>query len=352
MPSRMRLTQIARRRYFSRRPKQIQASGVTTLNGIAAALAARSVPTATFSIATSISEQSGLYLQQLILETGVRESLEVGLAFGISARLSRSLVYVWQSCFNWWMSQWLQTVFASFNRVDDEILRDFAEFSGEPLKDIVERIANIKRTDAAEWQTFKQIGNNPAAFYEGSQHYIYDTLSANFSTEMVEAKLDSFNPRILASIRNHPGKRFLEFGAGVGTMCEIAARMGKDVTYLELRGIVFDFARWRFEKHRLPVKMIEAETNTINLPGLHDIIFTDAVLEHLPPELQILATEKIAQGTDDGGLLIFLVDLSGPTKDNPMHFNVDIERLHCMLSHAGLKCEDGRSTFCSIWRRK
>lgn len=176
-------------------------------------------------------------------------------------------------------------------------------------------------------------------------------MSANQSPAHVARKLNRFNPRILSSIREHPGKHFLEFGAGIGVMCEIAAGFGKDVVYLELPGIVFDFALWRFKKLGLNITAIEAKTDDIYLPGQHDIIYTDAVIGHVPPSMQIEAIDAMARALLPGGLLVVLVDLSGPTADNPMLFPIDIAELHRRLSAAGLQNQDGYGTFCSIWRR-
>ena len=134
-------------------------------------------------------------------------------------------------------------------------------------------------------------------------------------------------------------------------MCEIAARLGKHVSYLELPGIVFDFAAWRFRKFNLDITMIEADPNVIAVPGRFDIIYTDAVIEHLPPQMQIEATETIACAVDDGGLLIFIVDLSGPTEKEPMHFHVDIDDLHARLAASGLQRDPSSGGYCSIWRR-
>jgi protein-L-isoaspartate O-methyltransferase len=195
------------------------------------------------------------------------------------------------------------------------------------------------------------LGIKDSSFYIASKSYVYDTLSANVSSAHVSQKLNRFNPRILRSIETHPGRRFLEFGAGVGLMCEIAANLGKQVYYLELPGMVFDFAQWRFKKHGLDITAIQAKPDTIYLPGQYDIIYTDAVVSHLPTCLQIRATESMANALLQGGLLIFLVDLSGPTVDNPMLFSIDIIDLHKRLSALGLRCQEGYNSFCSIWRR-
>src|SRR5262245_40876342 len=132
----------------------------------------------------------------------------------------------------------------------DVVIEDFAEFSGIPLDVIVEKVANFHRINADDWNALdaSSFSERAAMFYESSQNFCYDTLSANPRPEAVIKKLNRFNPRILEAIRSHPGNLFFEFGGGIGVLCEIAARMGKEVHYMELPGIVFDFAQWRFRK--------------------------------------------------------------------------------------------------------
>ena len=127
--------------------------------------------------------------------------------------------------------------------------------------------------------------------------------------------------------------------------------MGKQAYYMELPGLVFQFATWRFQKYGLPVTPIEAQAGVIHIPGQYDIVYTDAVIEHLPETLQIEATRALGVAVAAKGLLIFLVDLSGPTEEDPMHHEVDIVALHRLLTDAGLNCEDGQNTCCSLWHR-
>jgi protein-L-isoaspartate O-methyltransferase len=238
-------------------------------------------------------------------------------------------------------------------RPGDVVVEDFAKFSGIPLDIVADRVTNCHRISAEEWNALDaaSFSDRAAAYYVSSQNFIYGTLSANPRPEAVITKLDRFNPRIMEAIRAHPGKRFFEFGGGIGVLCGIVASMGKDVYYMELPGNDFDFAQWRFKKSGLKVTAIEAKADSIYLPGKYDIVYTDAVIEHLPHSLQVEATKAMGQAVDERGLLVFLVDLSGPTPENPMHHTVDIKELHNHLSSSGLRCEDGYQTFCSIWRR-
>ena len=167
-------------------------------------------------------------------------------------------------------------------RPGDVVIEDFAEFSGIPLDTVAERVANFHRINAHDWHGLDagSFSERAAVFYEASQNFVFGILSANPTPDAVVAKLNRFNPHILEAIRAHPGRRFIDFGGGVGTLCEIAARSGKEVYYLDVPGIVFEFAQWRFKKLGLNVTAIEAETDRIHLSGKYDIVYTDAVIEH------------------------------------------------------------------------
>ncbi|MBI5169402.1 MAG: class I SAM-dependent methyltransferase [Candidatus Eisenbacteria bacterium] len=221
------------------------------------------------------------------------------------------------------------------------------------METIAERIRDFHRANAAEWRQVEASGaaERSAAFYEGSQHYVYDLLSGNTSPAAVVEKLNQFDPLLLQSIQRHPGRNFLEFGGGLGVVCEIVARMGKQVHYLDIPGLVSRFAVWRFERLGLNIPFLCAQPDRIEIPGTYDVVFTDAVLEHLPPPLQLDAARALGAAVATDGLLIFLVDLSGPDEDFPMHHHVDIRALHGALEASGLRCESGRETFCSRWRR-
>jgi len=235
----------------------------------------------------------------------------------------------------------------------DSVIDDFAEFSGLTVDAIVERVNEFHRLNAAEWHATeaKDFAERATRFYESSKNYVFDLLSANPSPAAVVRKLDGFDPRLLRAIAEHPGRRFLEFGGGLGVLCELVARMGKEVHYLDIPGQVSRFATWRFEKHGLRIPFLCAEPGRISIPGEYDIVFTDAVLEHMPAPLQLEASTAIGRAVAGGGLLLFLVDLTPPGPECPMHHPVDILALHRALQATGLACELGRDTFYSLWRR-
>lgn len=231
------------------------------------------------------------------------------------------------------------------------VIAEYAEFSGLPVAEVEKRINTYKSLTREEWSRVPgaSFGEKAKSFYGESAYYICDILYANTSPEALSDKLDGFSPLLLKSIRETPGKRLLEFGGGTGVFCELAARMGKDVTYLDIPGKPYEFAKWRFEKHGLPVRMLLTRPGELDLREDFDVIFTDAVMEHLDDPYT--PTAQLASRLAPGGTFVMLVDLSGEEEDMPMHKDVDAIRLHDVLEKAGLMNVYGRNQFASIWKR-
>jgi SAM-dependent methyltransferase len=232
------------------------------------------------------------------------------------------------------------------------VVDDYAEFSGRDIESIVNGVRGYKQLNKAKWAQLQgETGDwveTARKFYAASDNYVFDHLSANPTVTGVLAKLDRFNPQILKTIRSNPNKRLLEFGGGTGVFCESMVREGFEVTYLDIPGHVKDFAEWRFRKYRLPIEVITSTPDQLTLNRDYDIIFTDAVFEHLVNPEQAL--RELISHVSPNGVFVFIVDLSGPSADDPQHRDVDIVKLHDIVAGSGYACESGRNTFASIWR--
>ena len=233
------------------------------------------------------------------------------------------------------------------------VVADYAEFSGMSTTEIEAAVRNYKKLNREAWARLQEGGKSwsdvAVQFYERHNGYVFDHLSANPTVTGVVEKLDAFNPAILQSIREYRGKELLEFGGGVGVFCECMAREGFRVTYLDIPGHVKDFAEWRFDKYELPIEVLTSHPEKLSLDRDYDVVFTDAVFEHLADPDQALS--EIIAHIRPGGLFAFLVDLSGPTPDEPEHHHVDIAHLHHMLDEGGFACDSGRERAISIWRK-
>ncbi|MDD5775223.1 MAG: methyltransferase domain-containing protein [Candidatus Omnitrophica bacterium] len=232
------------------------------------------------------------------------------------------------------------------------VLQDFSEFSGIPLSTIRARIKKFPSLMNREWDRIPSNDHTHKAreFYSGSEYYIYDLLSYNPGKEKLIAKLNRFNPEIIKLVREHPGKEFLEFGGGTGLFCEIACEFGKHVTYLDVPGKISDFAQWRFNKYGIRADIIIVDpVMPLELNGQYDIIFTDAALEHVVDPVQVAG--ELSSHVRDNGLLVLLIDLSGPSDKFHMHRACDIQAIHGAVKSSGLRNLFGEHTYCSAWKK-
>jgi 2-polyprenyl-3-methyl-5-hydroxy-6-metoxy-1,4-benzoquinol methylase len=238
-------------------------------------------------------------------------------------------------------------------RPGDTVVEEFAEFAGMDIPSVVEGIRHYKELNKATWARLQgQSGNwteTARQFYASADHYVFDHLSANPTPTAVLEKLDRFDPGLLLAVRKSQGKDFLEFGGGTGVFCEAMAREGFKVTYLDIPGRVRDFAAWRFAKHGVEIEMITSNPDRLTLEKSYDVIFTDAVFEHLIHPEQVL--EELLAHLKPGGTFVFIVDLSGPTENDPEHRHVDIDHLHGIIERSGCECSLGRGKFASVWLR-
>jgi 2-polyprenyl-3-methyl-5-hydroxy-6-metoxy-1,4-benzoquinol methylase len=229
---------------------------------------------------------------------------------------------------------------------DGQIVKDFAEFSGLGIDKIVKNIQSYKKINM---QDFTEKATKEE-FYENSKTYAFDLLSVNWSLEVPPYKVNRFLPNCLENIKSHPGKRFLEFGGGLGVFSEFVKRYtSKNVTYLDVNGYVSEFAQWRFKKYGIDINLLLTSQDDFKLPHEYDIIFTDAVFEHLDPQQQLRYAKKLTSYLADGGMIVFLVDLGGHEENMPMHYDVDIKSLHNVFEESGLKNLVGVNSFASVW---
>ncbi len=231
------------------------------------------------------------------------------------------------------------------------VVNDYAEYSGHSVETIAKNINRNTTLNALRWGQLRGTGTWEAAamrFYGEAETYIYDLLSVNYSERAVLEKLHRFDPTITDHICHHPGSAFLEFGGGLGVFCDVACGWRKRVTYMDLPGLVLDFASWRFQKYHLPIDVVQSCPKELRLARTFDIIFTDAVFEHLIDPEQVLG--ELLAHLNPGGLLVLLVDL-GDDPARPMHRPIDIRSLHDQIRAAGCRNLFGDGTFCSAWKR-
>ena len=118
------------------------------------------------------------------------------------------------------------------------LIKDLMEYTGES-----EAVVNTKLKTASE-DVMMMWEEHVNKFYRENKFYLYDLTQYN---------IGNFKER-LEEMKEFKGKKVLDFGGGIGTMSIEAAKLGCETHYADMVGSpVWDYAKWRFKKHKTKV---------------------------------------------------------------------------------------------------
>ena len=101
-----------------------------------------------------------------------------------------------------------------------------------------------------------------------------------------------------------------------------AERGLKDLTYYDLEGKIMSFAKWRFTKRRINVRIIKASDEEDRLEGKYDSIFCFDVLEHVTEPIK--HAERLLKHLSKNGKLF--IQVAKKSVHYPMHISIfDVE---------------------------
>ena len=139
-------------------------------------------------------------------------------------------------------------------------------------------------------ESWKEINPNPSNkeevdnFYMITDSYIYELMAANHIVQT----LYSFYV-LTQKLRDLNITNMLDYGGGAGTLSILFSELGYDVTYADLPGKTFDFAKWRFSNRSLKIPLINLKKEEISS---YDCIICTEVFEHLVNPLSLLKKFK------------------------------------------------------------
>lgn len=139
----------------------------------------------------------------------------------------------------------------------------------------------------------------------------------------------------------------LDYGGGIGDLCIELAKKGLNVTYGDVQGKNWEFAKWLFEKKGYNIKMIDLGKGKIPKNEIFDTIICIDTIEHVPnPEIVL---EDIATHLKNNGrLVITALNCPGETEDNPMHLKMEFDAEELLNSFGVFKSE----TYEWLWTKK
>ena len=132
-------------------------------------------------------------------------------------------------------------------------------------------------------------------------------------------------------------RRYLDFGAGVGSGGILFAHHGFDVTLADISSTLLQFTSWRLRRRGLPAAHVDLKTSPLT-PHAVDFVTAMDVFEHLVDPVSTV--EHLSGALKPGGLL-FARLAAEPDVDRPQHIVQDFEPTFERLRSLG---------FTEVWR--
>lgn len=170
-----------------------------------------------------------------------------------------------------------------------------AEFTGESVESVYQRAIVGASPVADAWnKAAPKSVEEVERFYSGARVYLYDLILWNTSPTF---------QRLLKSLSYaKEGERVLDYGGGLGTVTEYLASRGCSVHYYDLKGVIRDFATWRFAK--LPDHLSDRIGVVDRWPiDYYDRVVAIDVVEHIHPEIVAEQLDGLILALRAGGLL-------------------------------------------------
>ncbi|RJQ13676.1 MAG: glycosyltransferase [Nitrospiraceae bacterium] len=204
-------------------------------------------------------------------------------------------------------------------------LRELAEYTHLPVKDILNRIRSIYSRQVEEWRGLigdKTTRDKVREFYRDTDSYLFDLVQYNYENlYYMKWTEDIFN--FCAELKKQKGDlKILDFGGGIGSqLIALSALKNAELSYADIPGKTFEYAGWRFNRRHLAIDIIDATRGDFLAGRMYDVVITLDVIEHLvDPEA---AVEYLLRHIRPGGHLIIVTSFVDNNGEAGWHLNVD-----------------------------
>jgi SAM-dependent methyltransferase len=184
------------------------------------------------------------------------------------------------------------------NDLKQSLLRELATYLGwSDLDDVEARCRAIGSELKGDWERIVQ-RDDPLSidrFYDESQAHLFELI---WWHSLAEDQTPLAYVLALDFACRHPGRRYLDFGAGVGSGAILFAQHGFEVACADISSPLLRFAEWRLAQRGLKAQIIDLKTSKLPANGF-DVITTMDVFEHLRDPLA--AVDQLVSALRPGG---------------------------------------------------
>jgi len=182
---------------------------------------------------------------------------------------------------------------------------------------------------------------------------IYDSIEPGFNSDknLMISKYQLMSPYMLTLILNSGYKSFLEF-TGSGILSELIKEINPSsvVTYANVNSNLFEFIKWRINREKNDIRLLELNNN-FKINDIYDVIISDGFLQYFSEDDQLRMAVNMVDKISKNGILCLLIDISGHSEKYPLYKDVDIVKIHKEIEKFDMVCIYGKNTFSSLWKK-
>jgi 2-polyprenyl-3-methyl-5-hydroxy-6-metoxy-1,4-benzoquinol methylase len=211
-----------------------------------------------------------------------------------------------------------------------------AHLGSDDLAAIETRCRAIGQELRDDWQRIVEGDDRSSIerFYDKSQAHLFELI---WWHTLVDDQTPLAYVLALDFARRYPGRRYLDFGAGVGSGAILFARHGFEVALADIGSPLLRFSEWRLGQRGIRGELIDLKV--LELPrNAFDVITTMDVFEHLADPVE--AVDQLAAALRPRGH-IFGRFAAEEDPERPQHIVFDFEPTFRRLTTLG---------FVEVWR--
>ena len=203
-------------------------------------------------------------------------------------------------------------------------------FGGKDLKEIRKQCAQAVEDLKHEWLANVVVNKRGSVeqYYQRNQQTIYELM---WWHSLCEDNSPLAYVAALHMAKKQECRRYLDFGAGVGSGGILFAGHGLEVTLADISVPLQEFSAWRLRKRKIGAQLIDLNTQSLPTKAF-DFVTAMDVFEHLVDPVETM--KNLSDAIKPGG--IFFARLASEIdEDRPQHIIQDFGPTFECLKHLG-----------------